>query len=361
MKKFILASLLFGASALVAPAQTEFRHITFDEALTAAKQENKLVFVDFFTTWCGPCKMMANKTFPQKEVGDFMNAKFIPLKLDAEKEGADLAKKYGVKAYPTYAIIDSEGNAVATFSGYMDGPHFIDKVGAALDPEQSPERIRARYEAGERTPKIVNSYAMQFMEQRKEDEGFKVIDDYFASLSDADRLKPENEFVYTTYTVDLDNDRARFMTSHLDQFPAETREKIHTLLTSLYSTKLNTYFSGYMYREGKYDAAEFAQLKKEIADLKLDRDNNYNVIYDFVEKRAASNDADFLAYCEQHFNDLTPRGRDILAINITRLISTDTPEGKESVSKFLRSHLSVLSPIAIQFAGRTLSNIEPEN
>ncbi len=78
MKKFIIASLLIGASALVAPAQTEFRHVSFEEALAAAKKENKLVFVDFFTTWCGPCKMMSNKVFPQKEVGDFMNAKFIP-------------------------------------------------------------------------------------------------------------------------------------------------------------------------------------------------------------------------------------------------------------------------------------------
>ena len=193
MKKFIIASLLIGASALVAPAQTEFRHVSFEEALAAAKKENKLVFVDFFTTWCGPCKMMSNKVFPQKEVGDFMNAKFIPLKLDAEKEGAALAKQYGVKAYPTYVVMDGDGKEVAKFSGYMDGPKFIEKVTANLDPEQSPERIRARFEAGERTPKVVNSYAMQLMEQRKEDEGFKVIDDYFASLSEADRLKAEND------------------------------------------------------------------------------------------------------------------------------------------------------------------------
>ena len=110
--------------------------------------------------------------------------------------------------------MDGDGKEVAKFSGYMDGPKFIEKVTANLDPEQSPERIRARFEAGERTPKVVNSYAMQLMEQRKEDEGFKVIDDYFASLSEADRLKAENEFIFTVYTIDLDNDRARFMISH---------------------------------------------------------------------------------------------------------------------------------------------------
>ena len=136
--------MLLGASALVAPAQTEFRHVSFDEALAAAKQENKLVFVDFFTTWCGPCKMMSNKVFPQKEVGDFMNAKFIPVKLDAEKEGLELSRKYGVKAYPTYVLIDADGKEVAKFSGYMDGPKFIEKVNAVLDPDQAPDRWKLR-------------------------------------------------------------------------------------------------------------------------------------------------------------------------------------------------------------------------
>ncbi len=358
MKKFIIASLLIGASALVAPAQTEFRHVSFEEALAAAKKENKLVFVDFFTTWCGPCKMMSNKVFPQKEVGDFMNAKFIPLKLDAEKEGAALAKQYGVKAYPTYVVMDGDGKEVAKFSGYMDGPKFIEKVTANLDPEQSPERIRARYEAGERTPKVVNSYAMQLMEQRKEDEGFKVIDDYFASLSEADRLKAENEFIFTVYTIDLDNDRARFMISHKNKFTGETAGKINTVLASLYGRKLSSYFSGYMYREGGYKAEEFAQLKKEIADLGFDKDNDNHVIYEFVENRASMNDADYLAFCESNFSRLSARSKDILAINVPRLFDEKDATMKPQLSKFLRAHFGELGAVAIQVVGRSLNSME---
>ncbi len=69
-------NLLLAATMLLtisATAQTNFRHITYDEAVNAAKAENKLVFMDFYTDWCGPCKMMTNEVFPKKEVGDFMN------------------------------------------------------------------------------------------------------------------------------------------------------------------------------------------------------------------------------------------------------------------------------------------------
>lgn len=358
MKKFIFASMLLGASALVAPAQTEFRHVSFDEALAAAKQENKLVFVDFFTTWCGPCKMMSNKVFPQKEVGDFMNAKFIPVKLDAEKEGLELSRKYGVKAYPTYVLIDAGGKEVAKFSGYMDGPKFIEKVNAVLDPEQAPERVKARYEAGERTPKLVNGYAMQLMEQRKDKEGFQVIDDYFASLSDADRLKPENDFIFTVYTVDLDNDRARFMTANKDKFTGETAKKINTVLAALYGRELGSYFSGYMFREGGYKAEEFNKLKKQIADLGLDKDNDNPVIYEFVENRVAMNDADYLKFCEANFNRLSARSKDVLAMNVTRLFDTSDAVMKPQLSQFLRSHLSDLGAVAIQVVGRALGSLE---
>lgn len=356
MKKFF-ATLLLGAAVLTGSAQTEFRHISFDESLAAAKQEGKLVFIDFFTTWCGPCKMMSSKTFPQKEVGDFMNAKFIPLKMDAEKEGLELAKKYGVTAYPTYVVIDATGKEVAKFSGYMDGTRFIDKVNVALDPEQQPERIKARYEKGERTPKLVHAYAMQLMEQRNEKEGFQVIDDYFNSLSDADRLKPENAFIFTVFTIDMDNDRARFMEAHQTEFPAEVRKDVDRKLQRLYSEVLSSYFSGFMFREGKYDAAEFNKLKATLAKLGLEREEN-KVIYEFIEKRPGSTDIEYLDYIIANYDRLPADRQASLIFNLARLVAPDTPETKAGISKFIRSRLSTLTPVAIQFAGRTLQGVE---
>lgn len=361
MKKLIFASILLGATVLSSQAQTEFRHISFDEALAASKQENKPVFIDFFTTWCGPCRKMSTQVFPQKEVGDYMNATFIPLKLDAENEAPDLALKYGIQAYPTYIIVDGDGNEMARFTGAMEAGEFVDKLQASLDPERQPARIRERYAAGERDPKLVDAYAMLFMEARDEDSGFKVIDDYYKSLGDADRLKPENNFLFTKYTIDLNNDRAAFMMVNRDKFAPENAKDVNRHLARLYNSELNKYFSGYMYREGKFDNAVYNQLKSDMAELGLDKQRSTGVIFDLIEKRLGMNDAEYLDYCDARYNDLDKRAQDMLIINLSRLISVDDPQLCKGMSKFLRSRLSTMSPTAIQFAGRTLGTVEANN
>lgn len=63
----------------------KFEDITFNEALKKAKEQGKLIFMDCYTTWCGPCKMMSNQVFKQKQVGDFFNQNFVNLKVDMKR------------------------------------------------------------------------------------------------------------------------------------------------------------------------------------------------------------------------------------------------------------------------------------
>lgn len=110
--KFLLLVLCISLSANVLMAQgIKFEKGTFAEALKKAKQENKLLFVDFYTSWCGPCKAMSKDIFPQKMVGDYFAKHFIALKINAEKgEGDKLAKKYKVKGFPTMIFFNPDGS-----------------------------------------------------------------------------------------------------------------------------------------------------------------------------------------------------------------------------------------------------------
>ncbi|MDE5612365.1 MAG: thioredoxin domain-containing protein, partial [Odoribacter sp.] len=69
----------------IAFAQTNFQELSLEEACKKAKAENKPVFLDCYTSWCGPCKMMANNVFTLKEAGDYFNQNFVCVKTDMEK------------------------------------------------------------------------------------------------------------------------------------------------------------------------------------------------------------------------------------------------------------------------------------
>ncbi len=360
MKKTILSSLLVLGMAFTGAAQTEFRHITFDEALTAAKAEGKLVFIDFYTSWCGPCKRLAREVFPTKEVGDYLNSNFVCLKLDAEKEGAELANKFQVKGYPTLVVVGTDGEAISSTSGYKAGAEFIAAVDALKDPELNPERVKERYMAGERNGKLICTYATQIMENsRKYEEGIqqsqKVIEDYFNSLSDADRLKAENSFMFTNFTYDYSSPRLAFMRNHRNDFDATVSADVHKRIKALYNQEANRYISenllGDADNRSKYDL-----LKKETAELGYA--DEFKTLFSFVEKRAESDDDTYLAYCDKNFGTLDDYAQASLVGALDKLFKLDTPEKKKKLSAFVRKYIGSMSAYGMYNAAIVVNNLE---
>jgi thioredoxin-related protein len=119
-----------------AAGQSNFRDLTFQEAVSEANQEDKLLFVDAYTDWCGWCKVMDRETFSTEEIGNFMNEKFVSIKVNMEEGfGIDLAMKYRVSSYPHYLIFDETGQLLAKFGGYLEPQPFKEKVTTVLLPE----------------------------------------------------------------------------------------------------------------------------------------------------------------------------------------------------------------------------------
>ena len=351
-------TLLLYVMALSVTAQTDFRHITFEEAVAAAKKEKKMVFIDFFTDWCGPCKRMASEVFPQKEVGDFMNKKFVCVKFNAEKEGKELATRFEVKAYPTFIILNDKEEVQMELKGSMDGPDFIAKIKAGLNPEMTPARMAERYNSGDRTPELVNNYAFHHMEQGKEDEGFKIINDYYASLTDKERLSSPNAFIFTRYTMSVDDEKAKFMTAHRNEFDKIVRDAVNKRVNQLYNAAITGYFSGYILSINKYNEEEYQALKKKIQELGLDTENKYAPMFRFIECRVKNDDATFMSMCENDYDTLDKTAKELLIMNMTRLIKTDDKEMLGRMSRFIRLHVGTLDGSAMSLAGRLVYDIE---
>lgn len=128
------------------------------EAIATAKAEKKNVFLDCYTSWCGPCKMMARDIFPQKKVGDYMNPKFVCIKIDMEKgEGPTLAQKLQVNAFPTFIVFNADGQEIGRFLGGSDADGFIDRVKKA-SVDNGSAAMDKRWESGDRDESFLKQY-----------------------------------------------------------------------------------------------------------------------------------------------------------------------------------------------------------
>lgn len=186
MKKLAIISSLF--IGILAFAQgIKFEDSNFAAILAKAKKENKLVFIDAYASWCGPCKLMVKNIFPLKTVGDYYNGHFINAKIDMEKgEGIGLAKKYNVKAFPTYLFINGDGEEVHRTLGYVEENDFIQFAKDAGDPNKRLTSLKQKFENGEKDSEFLKNLAGLTLYNDAEFSG-KVLDRYFQSKESLDQ------------------------------------------------------------------------------------------------------------------------------------------------------------------------------
>lgn len=112
----------------------KFLEQDWNGALQRAKAENKLVFVDIYATWCGPCKMLKKNTFVDEKVAAYFNEHFVNVSIDGERTvGPELLRKYAVEGYPTLIFTDAEGKPVLYTVGYIDAAKLMQFAQAAQD------------------------------------------------------------------------------------------------------------------------------------------------------------------------------------------------------------------------------------
>jgi thiol:disulfide interchange protein len=105
----------------------QFWEKDWNSALKEAKAKNKLIFLDAYASWCGPCKLLKKNTFTDDKAGKFFNETFINVALDMEKgEGPDIGAKYGVNAFPTLIIADADGKLITYTQGYITPEQLIE-------------------------------------------------------------------------------------------------------------------------------------------------------------------------------------------------------------------------------------------
>ncbi len=102
----------------------KFLDLNLSHALAKAKKEQKLVFIDFYTTWCRPCKVMEMDVFSDDDVGNVLNEQYVPLRINADIE-KELTLKHDIRVYPTLLVLDRNGKTLFRNEGAMDRDSFL--------------------------------------------------------------------------------------------------------------------------------------------------------------------------------------------------------------------------------------------
>ena len=131
----IIATFLAGSWALRGPGVTWQPYS--DQLLRTAKQEQKPVIIDFYATWCTPCRELDDITFHHPEVVKLAAQDFVMVKVDLTQKGnplhTRLLEQYGVKGVPTVVFLDCRGNECRNLRlvDYLPPEQFLSRMVAA--------------------------------------------------------------------------------------------------------------------------------------------------------------------------------------------------------------------------------------
>ena len=202
----------------------EFEHGTLAEAFAKAKKENKLVFVDTYTEWCGPCKRLSKEVFPQKKVGDYFNPRFVSVKIDAEKgEGIEYAKKYQIKSYPTLMFLNANGDVMYRISGFTNADGLINDAKIAVDPSRQLAALQKRYDEGERDLDFLMQLCAELGKKRMMDEIYEIGAAYTKSI-EVEQLYDPKVFKMVTWSTKLkfEDEAYQFILNNWDEIIEKT-------------------------------------------------------------------------------------------------------------------------------------------
>ena len=246
MKKILLIYVGILCSALVF-GQTNFQKLTLNEACEKAKAEGKMVFVDLYTSWCGPCKVMAADVFPNVQLGEFMNKHFVCVKYDtgAEEDGKVLAQKFNVQAYPTFLLLNTaQGLENQIVGATIDPSEFKKMVEEAMSA--SIASLGKQYAEGNRDASFLTNYLQELLKAQMIAEAQEVRAELFKVVPDAQKSNRKKRECYDNQVLSpICSEPMDFLFAHFDQFcESMGEEKVLERISMAFEIKLRDMIRG---------------------------------------------------------------------------------------------------------------------
>jgi thioredoxin-related protein len=371
---FAILGLPFAASAQTEKGVAFNDNTPMKDIYAKAKAENKMILVDCYTSWCGPCKMMAKQEFPKKEMGDFFNPKYVAVKIDMEKgEGAELLKLWDVNAFPTFLILDTEGKVLLRLVGYRPAEKFIKEVQEGLD--KGPyDGLDKQYAAGERSPEFIQKYLKKLQSLYATDTYRQVANDFLKDkvnqiLTDKTycdlfleytEMNPYNDLFLKVYNrrgeFKVTDDAKAFdkaMTETWYSYPNTNRDFFdikgtgHDMRFTMKADKLNEYYA-YMQKQGIKNFKDIKakiQMKNCYCMPYLSKEELFGITKSYFKKGNINDEIFYTACSDLYRSKISDSNKKTIKGWIEKRIKDLASENASGNNYFTKRYNEILSPV----------------
>lgn len=300
MKKLLLFAVAYCMLQLGAFAQTNFEELTLDKALEKAKAENKLVFVDTYTSWCMPCKYMATTIFPKPEMGEYLNSRFVCVKYNTEEgEGAEIMKRYGISSFPTFLILRPDGEVQHKIIGGSEtAGDFIKRVAEGLDDDKAIGVLAAKYEGGDRSVSLLTNYARALL-AADDPLVTKVTEELMAQLDDAQRVDTVYWFIYEhPFLTQVGSPNMEYLLANTSRFQKSIgEERVNEKIATAFDLQLTNMITG---RDRQSGVEAIDKVEKEMEKYKFPSKPRLQMFAEIARAQRGGDVEKLLQICEKN-------------------------------------------------------------
>ncbi|TRX71837.1 thioredoxin domain-containing protein [Carboxylicivirga sp. M1479] len=264
-----LLSILLSLIVITSWAQDkhgiQFTHGSWSEVKQLAKEQNKAIFIDCYTEWCGPCKMLSKDIFTQDKVGQLFNNNFINYKVDMEKgEGPKLKEQFNVAAFPTLVWVDGDGNELHKSVGAPKAEALINIAQLVIDGK-GMVALQRQYEATPDDYQTMLTYIETLSNAYEKQKIQIVLADYFTNQKGKKLLSETNYLLINNYLNDIYSPAFTWFDKHQNRFkdsytPGDVDQK-------LYQTYLS--YGQSLIKKNKVDYPGFEKYKQTLKTRKV--------------------------------------------------------------------------------------------
>ncbi len=242
-KSFFLLTFLTFSSFAEDNKGIKFTEGSWSQVRAEAKKQNKLIFIDIYTTWCGPCKMMSANVFTDTHVADKFNQAFINYKIDAEKgEGVELAKTFAITAYPTYLFVNADGELVYRALGAMPAEKFMieaDKALSAGKSYKSSEELDKDFKSGRRDADFLYEYMKR--KSLNGGENSALLDEYLKAVPESSYKTEKILSIISENIGTIETKAFNILADALNKYMNMTVQQQKFVLNGISKAKRNTF------------------------------------------------------------------------------------------------------------------------